>query len=170
MNSDKLMVVAHPDDESLFGGAQILSSKGWKVVCVTNGYNHTRRLEFETVMSMTECEYEMWNYSDRWQEIIDDSVFNDLQRVVSEKPWSKIVTHNVVGEYGHLHHIQIHHMMKKLVPNLWTFAFYGESLDKEIWDKKVSLVEVYKSQKSICDGHLPNVTNEKITTSTIKYI
>lgn len=164
------MVVAHPDDESLFGGAQLLTSNGWKVICVTNGYNRVRRLEFETVMRMTDCEYEMWNYSDRWAEIIDSSVFNDLKRVVCEKQWSKVVTHNSVGEYGHIHHIQIHHMMKKLVPNLWTFAFYGEKLSKEIWDKKVSLVDVYESQKEICDGHLPNVTNEKITISDITYL
>jgi mannosyltransferase OCH1-like enzyme len=35
-NYDKLMVVAHPDDELLFGGLAILREPGWKVICITN--------------------------------------------------------------------------------------------------------------------------------------
>ena len=41
----KLMVVAHPDDETLWGGAHLLDGK-YFVVCLTNGYNKVRRLEF----------------------------------------------------------------------------------------------------------------------------
>src|SRR6187399_1797175 len=33
---DKLMIVAHPDDELIFGGAELVSKPGWKVVVVTN--------------------------------------------------------------------------------------------------------------------------------------
>ncbi|HDR7646817.1 TPA: PIG-L family deacetylase [Bacillus mycoides] len=34
---DKLMIVAHPDDESIFWGAALINENGWKVICLTNG-------------------------------------------------------------------------------------------------------------------------------------
>ena len=33
-NVDKLMIVAHRDDETIFGGNELLSEKGWKVIAV----------------------------------------------------------------------------------------------------------------------------------------
>ena len=44
-----LMIVAHPDDETLWGGAHIADG-GYLVVCITNGYNATRSAEFQAVM------------------------------------------------------------------------------------------------------------------------
>ena len=40
---DKLMIVAHPDDEALFGGAELLThSKEYKVIAVDEYHNHIR--------------------------------------------------------------------------------------------------------------------------------
>ena len=50
-NCTKLMVVAHPDDETLWGGAH-LTEGGWFVVCLTNGYNEVRKNEFEVDRAM----------------------------------------------------------------------------------------------------------------------
>lgn len=50
---DSLMVVAHPDDETIWGGAHLLKDK-YVVVCITNGNNRTRRKEFATVMKQTD--------------------------------------------------------------------------------------------------------------------
>ena len=44
-----LMIVAHPDDETLWGGAHIADG-GYLVVCITNGNNPTRSAEFQSVM------------------------------------------------------------------------------------------------------------------------
>ena len=43
-----LMIVAHPDDETLWGGAHIADG-GYLVVCITNGYNATRSAEFQAL-------------------------------------------------------------------------------------------------------------------------
>ena len=45
----KLMIVAHPDDETIWGGAH-LADKGYFVVCLTDGYNKTRRNEFQNTI------------------------------------------------------------------------------------------------------------------------
>ena len=37
-NAKKLMVVAHPDDETIFGGAQLIREPNqWEVLVITNG-------------------------------------------------------------------------------------------------------------------------------------
>ena len=48
--ADKLMIVAHPDDEVLWGGGH-LYDKGYLVVCVTNGRNKVRSQEFKDVVT-----------------------------------------------------------------------------------------------------------------------
>mgnify|MGYP003651971214 CR=1 FL=1 len=43
---DKLMITAHPDDETLFGGAELLTySDEYKVVIVGESHNEIRRKE-----------------------------------------------------------------------------------------------------------------------------
>ena len=49
---DKLMIVAHPDDEALFGGAELLThSKEYKVIAVDESHNHVRKGEFKASMA-----------------------------------------------------------------------------------------------------------------------
>ena len=44
---DKIMIVAHPDDEALFGGAELLSHPNeYKVIAIDEYHNDTRRREF----------------------------------------------------------------------------------------------------------------------------
>ena len=57
----KLMLVAHPDDELIFGGQELLESGGWKVIALTNGDSLERRLEFKKVMAAVGADYEIWN-------------------------------------------------------------------------------------------------------------
>jgi len=164
-NPDKLMVVAHPDDESLFGGAQLITEPGWKVVCVTNGRNPVRKGEFHEVMYVTNSRFEMWDYYDEQYTPLDyNPLREDLRRVVNEQEWSKIVTHNRDGEYGHLHHKQINELMRELVGDkLWTFYLNGPDLPEDVWCEKLALVDIYESQKEICDGHIKNVRGETVT-------
>ena len=45
---DKLMIVAHPDDEALFGGAELLThSDEYKVVVVDECHNEVRKKELK---------------------------------------------------------------------------------------------------------------------------
>lgn len=166
MKPNKLMVVAHPDDETLFGGAQLILQNNWKVICVTNGDNPVRRAEFESVMFITKSQFEIWSYYDEQFVPLDEiDLAKDLDRVVRKQKWNKIVTHNQDGEYGHLHHKQIHQLMRKIVgEQLWTFNFDGPFLlPIDIWQAKVNLVNMHKSQKHITDDHIGNVRNERIT-------
>ena len=51
MEPNKLLVVAHPDDEVLWGGANLLREPGWLVISATNASNAGRKTEFQKTMS-----------------------------------------------------------------------------------------------------------------------
>lgn len=61
---DSLMIVAHPDDETIWGGSHLLNGN-YVVVCITNGNNKTRRREFESVIRQTDSIGIMLTYPDK---------------------------------------------------------------------------------------------------------
>ena len=106
-----LMIVAHPDDEVIFGGAHLINEK-YTVVCITCGKVDYRVDEFTEVMGKTNDDYIMLGYDDRVNitgPISDwsyqyDQIYASLKEIIESEDWDKIVTHNPDGEYGHLHH------------------------------------------------------------------
>ena len=75
-----------------------------------------------------------------------------LERVLGEKDWEKVVTHNQGGEYGHYRHIGTHNVMSRLCPEkLWVFDTCNKTpLDYDIKEQKGKILsECYKSQKQV---------------------
>jgi len=107
--TDKLMIVAHPDDEILWGGGHLLDG-GYLVLCITNGRNQKRTAEFRNAVSQTGNIPLILEYPDKvnflrddW-DAVRDGIESDLKKIIALKQWSLIVTHNPDGEYGHQHH------------------------------------------------------------------
>ncbi len=105
----KVMFVAHPDDETLWGSSALHNEK-YLVVCVTCGGRKDRVSEFKKVMSLTKDDYIMLNYPDLvkgkksdWKDVWND-INKDIEAVLKYKDWDLVVTHNPDGEYGHIHH------------------------------------------------------------------
>lgn len=148
---NKLMVVAHPDDEIFFGGDELIQEKGWKVICISDRNDATRKKEFETVMKEVEVtDYEIWSYRDAWTEHVNRPKLEaDLRRVLAEREYKKIVTHNLKGEYGHPEHKALSEIMYNLVDeNLYMFDFtIKKLLFVDILKRKLEILELYKSQK-----------------------
>ena len=75
-----------------------------------------------------------------------------LERVLNEKDWEKVVTHNQGGEYGHYRHIGTHNVMSRLYPEkLWVFdTCVKEPLDEETKKLKGNILKgCYPSQKQV---------------------
>ena len=150
------MVVAHPDDETLFGGGELLKHKGeYKVVCLDYGNHMIRHKEF--ICAMEKLGVEKWEHWDG--EPYKSSVsYNEsiliprLERVLAEQKWEKVVTHNQGGEYGHYRHIGTHNVMVRLVTDkLWVFdTSYKEPLDEQIRILKGKILKTcYPSQEQV---------------------
>ncbi len=158
------MITAHPDDEALFGGAELLThSKEYKVIAVDEAHNHIRKGEFKASMAFIGIEeYEHWTGYKGGEDYRREKLIYELLRVLREQDWKKIVTHNKKGEYGHPRHRALHDILNHLRPEiLWQFDKDGERLSQDLLLKKRDLLKVYESQKDVLDWFSP--WYEKIT-------
>ena len=174
-----LMVVAHPDDELLWGGAHIKDGN-YYVVCVTCGVDEKREIEFINVMNKTHNKFISLGYVDKtnnkrddWSKYYND-IENDIKKIIDKYDWDMVVTHNPDGEYGHIHHMLVSKMVSNNVDKdkLYYFNKYynNEELkklkntdglsDKDFYDK-LSLLTNYSSQKDIINNHLKNIRFER---------
>ena len=107
------MITAHPDDEALFGGAELLTHpKEYKVVVVDEYHSKIRRKEFKASMKFIGIkEYEHWTGYKGGEDYHREKLIYELLRVLREREYIKIVTHNKVGEYGHPRHRALHDIL-----------------------------------------------------------
>ncbi len=178
--TNKLMIVAHPDDELLWGGAHLIDDD-YLVVCVTCGVNKKRVKEFVSVMNVTNDKYLMLGYPDKrknerdnWNGVYSD-IQKDLNKIIKYKNWDLIVTHNPQGEYGHIHHKMTSTIVTNIANHdkLQYFGIYYSKLrlesenpkldsisDEKLYEKeKISLL--YTSQKNVINnlGHMMKYEN-----------
>lgn len=174
----KLMIVAHPDDETLWGGFGLIEDD-YFVVCITNGNNKVRSAEFQKVMETTEDVGLILSYPDKigrkksdWKYWKDD-IRKDLETILKYKQWDLVVTHNEDGEYGHPHHIMTHEMEVDAYKNTDCKAeqyFFGKYYKKkelpqdlegkvtgEKLERKYQIYKIYESQSKTI-GKLSHMT------------
>lgn len=172
-NVDNLMIVAHPDDETLWGGIELLN-ENYLVLCITNGKlsGNIRYKEMNKVMEKTNDKCIILSYPDayklkrvNWEKVgVSDYIKSDIETVLTYKKWKKIVTHNPQGEYGHIHHKLTSKFTTELYnkdinqDNLYYFAKYYDKghlykvrkylpkLTEEQVEKKMDLLDIYASQ------------------------
>ena len=183
-NCNKLMIVAHPDDESLWGGGHLLD-KGYFVVCLTNGNNTVRRSEFYAALKEYGCQGIMFSYPDLergkrsdWSNY-SDIIAKDLNVLLTYKRWDMIATHNPKGEYGHIQHrmtsklvTEVYRCNYKGLNRLYYFGKYYKwnqlsqvengliSLSKDKLNRKIQIINtVYKSQDVKWDRHMMKYEN-----------
>lgn len=167
--ADNLMIVAHADDDLLWGGMHLIKDH-YVVVCVTCGTNMLREKEFENAMNLTNDSFLSLGYTEvisghaaNWH-FEYDLIDNELEKIINYKKWNTIVTHNPDGEYGHRHHRWVSNMVTRSAPklNLYYFDKYHLDRDKKVllspdemdlFLKKENYLKVYESQSAIVDNH-----------------
>ncbi len=173
---DKLMIVAHPDDDLLWGGAH-LQEGGYFVLCLTNGSNQIRAAEFSAMKEAVGCKGIILSYPDKvagersdWK-YLKNSIKDDLTLILNAREWKTVVTHNPAGEYGHIHHKMTSSLVtavcegQQLTENLWYFGQYYrpgkvpqdlEALEETVASQKKDWLKVYESQSETieCFAHM----------------
>ena len=150
----KLMIVAHPDDELIFGGAELIKhGPEYKVICLTNKSNEIRSKEFKMVMEKLNVgSWEMLDYEDT----LHPTQQLDLEVILMSKKWEKIVTHNPIGEYGHPQHKLVFDTVLNLTKDFYVFGKSQQKLDQNTLDTKNNLLTLYTSETPIIDQLLTN--------------
>ena len=109
LSKKRLLVVAHPDDESLFFMGALLdrSLEPWHVACVTDGNADgdglRRRKQFEDACGLLGVEQSFWfGLPDVYERRIDRGTLEDKLAALDVP--SEVYTHGPLGEYMHPHH------------------------------------------------------------------
>ena len=157
MNVDKLLVVAHPDDEILWGGINLLLEPGWFVVCASHLNDPVRSKEFFKTMSFANVT--KWVMYDVKEEYTDNEEESDSQfygtlfekglQELSRHTWKLVLTHNAEGEYGHEHHKTVNRIVKTYFPDAKTFGTSTKLSATQI-ELKRNLLVFYSKTQDIC--------------------
>ena len=109
-----LMIVAHPDDETIFGSTDLFLTSRVHVVCMTNAHNVVRTNEVNRVVAALSPSVSVqlltWNPKDV------DAVLQ--ASAVPGLTYTRVVSHAADGEYGHRQHKATHVVAKDVASRL----------------------------------------------------
>lgn len=171
------IIVAHPDDETLWAGGTILSHPNWKcfVVCLCRGSDVERSAKFYNALKVLKAEGVIGDVNDGPEQ--DPLKHNEIEMAIQDllppKHFDLIITHNPDGEYTrHIRHeetgravINLCYTNKIVCKELWIFAYedggkayYPRPVEKaavyhvltrRIWLRKYSIMtEIYGFEKN----------------------
>lgn len=171
------VIVAHPDDETLWVGGTILSNPLWRcfVVSLCRKSDTDRATRFFEALKIYRAEGIMGDLDDGPDQLPLDTkdIEIEILKLLPSRKFDLVITHNPRGEYTkHLRHEEIGRAVLSLwqtgkltASELWTFAYEDgqkqyypkpvegasifRTLTKIIWERKYSLItETYGFEKN----------------------
>lgn len=113
------VIIAHPDDETIWAGGLIASYPGlFTVICCSiPRTDPIRAFKFFDACKALGAEARLLPYVETPSEPL-----KHLDQISLER-FDVVVTHNAQGEYGHLHHQQVHRFVAERRTSFLTFGF-----------------------------------------------
>jgi LmbE family N-acetylglucosaminyl deacetylase len=171
------VIVAHPDDETLWAGGTILSHPSWNcfIVCLCRGSDADRAARYYNALKILKAEGIMGDLDDGPEQkpLEENEVEQTILKLLPAIYFDLIITHNPNGEYTrHIRHeetgkavINLWNAGKILTSILWAFAYTDDNkkhfpkaeenadicrtLMKRIWHRKYSIItETYGFEKN----------------------
>ncbi|MDP2910704.1 MAG: PIG-L family deacetylase [bacterium] len=163
-----LVIVAHPDDETIWMAGIILNFKNinWTIFSLCRKDDPDRAPKFKRVCDYYKAKGIISDLED--EDIMDlrqslPEIEKRIKKELKRKRFDYIFTHGSNGEYGHIRHIGVHKAVKKLIQekklfcqHLFFFAYKLNSQKRIInyQDKYVDLIfnltsEELKNKKNI---------------------
>ena len=119
-NKKALVIVAHPDDETIWIGGTIARNKkiDWTIFSLCRASDHDRAPKFRRVCEYYEARSIITDLDDEGKLSLEE-VKQEAKKIILEKidfnEFDYIFTHGVNGEYGHERHIAVHLAIDELI-------------------------------------------------------
>ncbi len=127
-----VMIVAHPDDEILWGAKFLESENSTLVLCLTNGADQLRSERFKSVMQLYKVDFSILCFPDNgdigFTEKESQEICREINEVINQDYVEKVVTHGPFGEYGHTHHKQVSEMVTRTLKDSSKLYFFDFEL------------------------------------------
>lgn len=162
------LIVAHPDDETLWAGGTLLGHPAWNcfIVCICRGNDTNRAPKFFKALQTLKAEGIMGDLNDGPEQFpLDKQLLEDtILKLLPLRHFDLVITHNPKGEYTrHVRHEETGRAVVKLwqsgkisTSELWSFAYEDgnkkyyplavenasvyTTLSKTIWQQKYKLI------------------------------
>ena len=171
------LIVAHPDDETLWAGGTLLSHPAWDcfIVCLCRGSDVDRAPKFRQALQVLKSEGAMGDLDDGPDQnaLEEHEAENAILELLPPHYYDLVISHHPSGEYTrHIRHeetgqavIRLWHSGKITTGEHWVFAYEDgkkeylprpiqkasiyKTLTKRIWQRKYSIItETYGFESS----------------------
>src|SRR5574341_1460899 len=149
------VIVAHPDDETLWAGGTILTQSSWHpfIITLCRASDRDRAPRFFQALKALGAGGQMGDLDDGPEQkpLTENEVQGTILQLLSRKHFDLIISHNPAGEYTrHLRHeeigravITLWHAGKISADELWTFAY--EDGGRQYLPKPIKTANIYHS-------------------------
>lgn len=148
-----VVIVAHPDDETLWTGGTILSQPSWNwfIITLCRASDRDRAPKFFQALEALGVEGRIGDLDDSPEQkpLAADEVQGAILRLLPQKHFDLVVSHNPAGEYTrHLRHeeigravIMLWHAGKISATELWAFAY--EDGGRQYLPRPIKTADIY---------------------------